>query len=94
MARLIISARTPAKVVHLQPKNRPDALAIVEKALRDTFTELALQHGAYTVTTAAHRLICEAIERARLKHRPNEDAWIQDLITRFEQSTREVKHRK
>lgn len=76
-------------VIQLRPRKvrrQASDLEAVDKALRDTFTELALQHGGYAVTTAAHGLVCEVIKAARSRQRPNEEAWVLDLETSFQRA--------
>ena len=80
-----------AHVIYLSsPVRKADraALDTIDKAIGELFARLAEKHGPFAVTTVALDHVAEAIEHARRKHRPIEDAWLADLAHRFEKAMR------
>ena len=75
-------------VVTLKPRPRKpttvEALAQIDSELGAVLVRLANRHGHYAVTTVMTKYLAEAVERARLKHLPTEDAWLADLAHRFD----------
>jgi hypothetical protein len=81
-------------VVKLKPRTRLPtavsdggvALDEIDRALGAELVKLGEHYGPYAVTTVAMKYITRAVERARLKHRPVDDAWIRDLARRFNEA--------
>lgn len=63
-------------------------LSEIDARLGAVFSQLGERYGVHAVTTVAFTYIAEAVERARLAHRPNEDAWLADLRKRFDDAMR------
>ena len=76
------------KVVDFKQRPRKptttEALAAIDAELGQVLVRLADRHGHFAVTTVLMKYMAEAVEHARLKHLPNEDAWLADLAKRFD----------
>lgn len=81
-------------VVRFKPRRTKEidtALAAIDTALGEVFVRLGERYGSYAVTTVALKYVIQAIALARLKHRPIEDAWVDDLAEQFKNATRATK---